>query len=159
MPGGQIQVSRMVVQKPFHLLINDYLSFSSYWSVIENQDFSPTWTLFSFLYLCTTIKNDYSYWIPFHPCPLHQKSVFQIPMTSKLPELMNLCIWYHPTLFLAGKDGLKIPVYLKTLHFLFDSHFCHSLCPFCHNYPFLYTHTALIHQFCQCLVWHKVGIQ
>lgn len=98
----KFQWGRMIVPKPFHLLINDYLSFSSYWSVIENQAFSPTWTLFSFLYICTTIKNNYSYWIPFHHCPLHQKSVFQIPMTSTLPELMNPCTDITPLSYFGG---------------------------------------------------------
>lgn len=60
---------------------------------------SPALTWFSPLYLCAPMRSSLF---------ICQKSVFQIPMTSKLPESMSSVHLMPPcSLFRAGEAGLK----------------------------------------------------
>lgn len=98
MPSRKIQVRQDETIETL-LLINDYPSFISYDGSLKTR-LSPTLTWFSLLYLCAPMRSSLF---------ICQKSVFQRPTTSKLPESMS-SVHMMPScsLFWAGEAGLRI---------------------------------------------------
>lgn len=64
---GKFKRGRIRVLKTFLPLINDYLSLID--GLLKTRFSHQLWTLFFFPYLCATIKNYYSYWMPFLHIP------------------------------------------------------------------------------------------